>query len=311
MAEIRNPNLQSSGAGGSGGSGGDMRSMLTLTLLALVVLVGVEYFKPKPATPTPAAQNQQSQAPAQPALPGQPQPAAATASAPSSTPAIAAALETETTIENERYKITFSNRGAQVKRWLLKDYTDTAGKPLDMVQPQAAARFGFPLSLFTYDQGLTAQLNQALYQVTASGAQPSVTGHAQVPETNALTFHYAADGLDVVKTVRFDATYVITVEAQVRRNGVPVRVLVAWPAGLGDMEEFAASAARRAGLHLCFIALCLVDRRQTGLRLRPRRSAATPRSISPTNTRSITDLYFASVFDARGPPHALRWLRCT
>jgi YidC/Oxa1 family membrane protein insertase len=43
--------------------------------------------------------------------------------------------------------------------------------------------------------------------------------------------------LDVVKTFRFDASYVVTAEVQVRRNGAPVRALLAWPAGLGDQTE--------------------------------------------------------------------------
>ena len=79
--------------------------------------------------------------------------------------AIAATLETDTTVENEFYKIVFTNRGAQVKHWILKKYFDSAGKPLDLVQPQAAARFGLPLSLFTYEPALTAELNSALYQM--------------------------------------------------------------------------------------------------------------------------------------------------
>jgi YidC/Oxa1 family membrane protein insertase len=251
LPEIRNPNLQSPGSGGGSGSGGDMRSTIAFTLLMLLVVLGFQYFKPKPATPVPAAQNQSqaAQQPGQPLAQGQQSqaqlaPGSAQAAAPA--PAVAAALETETTVENEQYKIVFTNRGAQVKHWILKKYFDTAGKPLDMVQPQAAAQFGFPLSFFTYEPALTAQLNSALYQVTASGALPSATGHALAPQTNALTFHYAANGLDVVKTVRFDSSYVLTVEAEVKRNGAPVRALVAWPAGLGDMEEFLPSSPTRS-----------------------------------------------------------------
>jgi YidC/Oxa1 family membrane protein insertase len=206
LSEIRNPNLQTPGSGGGSGSGGDMRSTIAFTLLMLLVVLGFQYFKPKQATPAPAAQTQsQTPQPAGPAAAGQqaqPQLAAGSVQASSATPAVAAALETDTTIESQQYKIVFTNRGAQVKHWILKKYNDTAGKPLDMVQPQAAASFGFPLSFYTYEPALTAQLNQALYQVTASGAQPSATGSALAPETNALTFHYAANGLDVVKTVR-------------------------------------------------------------------------------------------------------------
>ena len=80
-------------------------------------------------TPAASAQAQQSAAdPRRPARDG---------SAPAAPPTIGAAIETETTVENELYKIVFTNRGAQVKHWILKKYTDTAGKPLDMVQPQA------------------------------------------------------------------------------------------------------------------------------------------------------------------------------
>jgi YidC/Oxa1 family membrane protein insertase len=245
LPEIRNPNLQTQGSGGGGG--GDMRTTIAFAALMLIVLLGYQYFfKPSQTTQPPVPQTQtqpqaQQQTPeptgqaAQPEpqpINGQPQTAMTAMRA---IPAVAAAQETETTVENEQYKIVFTNRGAQVRHWILKKYYDTAGKPLDMVQPQAAARFGLPLSFFTYEPALTTQLNQALYQVSASGAQPSPAGHAVAPDTNALTFHYAANGIDVVKTIRFDSSYVIGVEAAVKRNGVPVRALVQWPAGLGDM----------------------------------------------------------------------------
>ncbi len=249
MAEIRNPNLQ--GPGGDGGSsGGDMRGMMLVMALVLLVFFGFDYFRQKQQPPPPPAAQSLSQPPSQP----QPQtPAAAaalpeTASAPvlAVSPSVSASAETLTAIENEQYRIVFTNRGAQVKSWVLKKYFDTAGKPLDMVQPQAAQNFGYPLSLYTYEPQLTTQLNQALYQVSASGAQPSATGVAEVPATNALTFHYSMGGLDVVKTVRFDSSYVITIEAAVKRNGAPVRALVEWPAGLGDMEEFLPASSTRS-----------------------------------------------------------------
>ena len=66
-----------------------------------------------------------------------------------------------------------------------------------------------------------------------------------------VTFHYAANGLDVVKTFHFDSSYVVTIEPQVKRNGAPVRALVEWPAGLGDMEEFLPTSTDAvAGAHL-------------------------------------------------------------
>jgi YidC/Oxa1 family membrane protein insertase len=288
----------------------------------ITVLLGYNYFfKPNQETTQPASQTQSQanqppgqagqagpagqtgQAGQQPGLSQTPQaPGAAQASV--ATPTVTAALETETTVENEQYKIVFTNRGAQVRQWILKKYTDSAGKPLDMVQPQAAERFGFPLSLFTYEPALTAQLNQALYQVTTSGAQPSATGHAVAPATNALTFHYAANGLDVVKTVRFDTSYVITVEAEVKRNGSPVRALIAWPAGLGDMEEFLPSSSTRAQVPTSAMSQFAwsMEGRQDSMAVAKVSNGAT--FDLPYSYAAVTDLYFASAFLPDSPDRA-------
>ena len=249
MPEFQNPNLQTQGGGGpAGGGGGDMRSLMVFGLLAIVVFFGFQYFvKPKP--PAPPAQNQtqpvsEPQPSATQSATGQPTPATPASKArktqPSAAPsAIAASTETLTTVENADYRITFTNRGAHVQHWILKHYFDTAGKPLDMVQVQASERFGFPLSLFTYDQNLTTELNQALYQ-------PSATGNLTAPA--GLTFHYAHDGVDVAKTFRFGTGYVIATDVKVKRDGQPVRALLQWPAGLGDMEEFTGRSGGVAGL---------------------------------------------------------------
>ncbi len=248
MPEYQNPNLQAQGGGpgGSGGGGGDMRSLLTFGLLAIVVFFGFQFFaKPKPPVPAPPSQSQ-TQTPPSDLSAASGQPASAGPAAPSgkaqaasASPAIAAAAETETTVENVNYRIIFTNRGAQVKHWILKHYFDTSGKPLDMVQAQASQRFGFPLSLFTYDDALSSQVNTALYQVSPVGNLTAPT---------ALTFHYSQNGVDVLKTFRFDSSYVVSAEVQVKRNGAPVRALLQWPAGLGDMEEFQGHAGGVPGL---------------------------------------------------------------
>ena len=282
-----------------------MRSLMTLTMLALVVLLGIQYFKPgAKSTPPPATQNQaapqkqaQNAPPQQEQLAPESQAKAAAGQKPlaAATPAITSTIETRTAIENAQYRIVFSNKGGRVVQWILKGYKDASGKPLDMVQPQAAGRFGYPLSFFTYDPALAAQLNQALYQVTVSGVQPTVTGYAEAPATNAITFHYAADGLDAVKTVRFDAGYVVTVETEVRRNGVPVRALVQWPAGLGDMEELASAR----GLSLSRIP----TPSQFAWSVDGKQDSAVAQKVSGDNTidapyeyAAITDLYFAAAF---------------
>ncbi len=307
MPEIRNPNLESQGSGGGGASGGDFRSLITFTFLALAVLLGYQYFKPKQETPPPEAQTQQqvqqqAQQPAPSAVSGQPGSNVALpaiSNAQSATPAIAATAETETTLENEMYKIVFTNRGAQVKHWYLKKYTDTSGKPLDMVQPQLETRFGYLLSFFTYDSSLTSQLNQALYQVTTSGTQTSA-GQLLAPAT--LTFHYAQNGVEAVKTFHFDTSYVIDIDARIQHNGQPVRALIAWPAGLGDMEEFLPSSQTRSPLPTPSQIVWAVDGKQETVAAAKVSGNATLEQ--PFQYAALTDLYFAAAFLPDNPADA-------
>jgi YidC/Oxa1 family membrane protein insertase len=294
LPEIQNPNLQSQGSGGGGG--GDMRSTMAFMLLAMAAIFGYQYFfaKPKPDQQPPAQTQSQAVAPpasAAPAAPGPAQPAAA-AKAPAATPQISAPLEPDITIENEFYKIVFTNRGALVKNWILKKYFDSAGKPLDLVQPQAAARFGLPLSLFTYEPALTTELNDALYRVSYGGAQPSATGQLLAP--TAITFEYSANGIDAVKTFRFDTSYVVNVETEVKRNGAPVRALVEWPAGLGDMEELHQTSMLRGQMPTQSSFAWSIDDRQD---VQPAAKVSGNNTLEASyQYAAVMDLYFAAAF---------------
>lgn len=235
LPEISNPNLPTQGAGGSGG--GDMRSTTLFLLMIAVLVLGYQFFFKQPEQKQQASQQtaQQSVPPAAPPV----QPAQLAANAPAqATPAVTAAAESTTVVENALYRIVFTNKGGQVKQWILKNYRDSAGKPLDLVQHQVAERVGYPLSLYTYPNApvAAAQLNSALYQVKVNGADPT-TAAVTAPAT--ISFHYAANGVDVVKTFHFaEKSYVIGIDTAVTANGAPVRALVSWPGGLGDMEEF-------------------------------------------------------------------------
>ncbi len=230
LPEFQNPNLQPGGPGDHRG-GGDFSSLMLMGFLAVAIFLGFQYFqRPKSNTPQPAHQQQQTSSQEPAAAESAAAAPAKAALPPAPTPTITAASASTTTVENPgHYRIVFSNQGALVEHWFLSDYFDSAGHPLDMVQQQASSRFGFPLSLFTYEPALTNQLNNALYRVSA-------TGTLKAPAT--LTFHYAENGVDVVKTFTFGPDSVIHAEVQVQRNGQPLRALLAWPAGLGDQEEF-------------------------------------------------------------------------
>ncbi len=231
MAEFKNPNQQ---------GGGDNKSLLVMMLVLVAVFFGLQYFRsksnPQTASPnaTPAAQSvaQNPQSSAQPApaaavtLSGQ-RPSASTV------PTVQASAESTTVIENELYRITFTNRGAQVTSWILKrtpscTCQNSDGKPLNIVHTQAADQFGYPLSLYTYEPALATGLNKALYV-------PSATGNLAAPAT--LTFKYSDGDTQVTKTFSFDETYVLQADVQVTRNGSPVRALLSWPGGFGDQDN--------------------------------------------------------------------------
>src|SRR5581483_7327971 len=107
-------------------------------------------------------------------------------------------------------RITFTNRGAQVKSWVLKKFKDDKGGQLELVHKIAAPEYGYPLSLWTYDAELRKKLNSALYVGDKQGALATPT---------TLAFEYSDGQLVVRKTFSFDHTYVVRLETSVTQNG--------------------------------------------------------------------------------------------
>src|SRR5277367_6530691 len=206
----------------------ERRLLLVFALTFLVIVL----FQPllKKYYPQPPAPQTQPQAQAQMQPPALPTANAAVVERPKGPGALAAATkqastESETTIESDLYRVTFTNKGAQVKSWILKKFKDDKGAPLELVNKAAAERYGYPLSLWTYDENLRNQLNSALYVPSASG---TLTAPAE------LTFEYADQGLAVRKVFRFNHTYLVQVETSATSNGAAIPAIPAWPAGFGD-----------------------------------------------------------------------------
>ena len=217
------------------------RNLLLVFLVMAVIVFGSQFFLRKyaPQNKSTAQPTQPIQAPppsSPPAVETKPGPAVVPgkAQAASTQPAARQATsESEIIIENDLYRVTFTNRGAQVKSWILKKFTDDHGHPLDLVNASNAAKYGYPLSLWTYDQAQREKLNSALY--VASTATPAIPGD--------LTFDYSDAGLTVRKTFHFDHSYVVGVETSVFANDSPVWAFPAWPAGFGDQTNVPAYAA--------------------------------------------------------------------
>ena len=160
-----------------------------------------------------------------------------------------ASSESETVVENDLYRITFTNRGGQVKSWILKKFEDDSGKPLDLVNSAASEKYGYPLSLWTYDETLRDKLNSALYVASSNpSAKPGQTT-ATLTAPAQITFEYSDPDVTVHKTFRFDDSYVVKVETSVQYKGGLISAFPMWPAGFGDEFTPAAYAASRIEYH--------------------------------------------------------------
>jgi len=206
LAEFSNPNQQ---------GGQDGQTLITTLIVVVAIILGYQFYQsktaPPPVTPQPIAQQAASQ-PAPAASPSSAgQPAAATAksatSAKSATavvPTVQAATESTIVVENDLYRITFSNRGAQVTSWVLKQFKDLNGQPLDLVHAQAAKLAGYPLSLYSNDG-----TKVPIAAVSRSGGIVTLVSSGNLPaEINGR-----AVAISGVSDSSYNGSYVVTLTA--------------------------------------------------------------------------------------------------
>lgn len=209
--------------------------------LVFVVIAVMQYFlpKPQPQQQQKASDQQQQLKKQEQNTPAAPrttinQPKASTRPASAKLPVKQASAESETVLENDLYKITFTNHGALVKSWILKKYKDDKGHPLDLVNAITAPSLGYPLSFFSYDKDLENKLNNALYVTSGMGT-------SEAP----LTFQYSDGELTATKTFRPDNKYIISAEMQVTRGGQTATAYPQWPGATGDQATPGAFASSR------------------------------------------------------------------
>src|ERR1700680_3726100 len=239
----------------------DQTRAIIAAALSLIVIVAwsLIYKPPKPQAPAGTPSGVVATPDAVVAPPPDTQPAQSAAIArpgsaprgPSTTAPAADVAEKITVIENDLYRVELSSRGAVVRSWQLKKYTDDHQPPrtLDVVNAEAARQSGdWPFSLQMGDTQLETAANKGLYVVSTPAGTAVGSGAG---EANAATLHLAApaevdfhwsDGqLDVTKKLKFDSSYIARVEISARRNGQPVPTRVAWRGGFGDVTAYRAA----------------------------------------------------------------------
>jgi YidC/Oxa1 family membrane protein insertase len=273
--------------------------VFALTFLVLMVFQPLlKKYGPQPPAKqetSQAAQNQAqiasqnaSQPPTQ--LPAQPGTNAATANragakGETASAPLQAASESETVIENDVYRIVFTNRGGRVKSWVLKKFTDDKGGPLELVNTVAAEKYGYPLTLWSYEGALRDKLNSVLYVATSTGtAAPA-----------EIKFAYDDGDISVQKSYTFDLnSYVVGVKTAVYQKGMQVTAFPMWPAGFGaDM-----TGPQYAADQIVYQYDSKVER------LAIKKISGNGTLAGPFHWAGVSDQYFAAVFLPQDPQNA-------
>ena len=303
----------------------ERRLLLVFALTFLVIMlfqpILKKYMPQPPASPQSSQPSQANQAPAAAGVDAGVTAAGASApnisskgatkKAPVAPSAKEAASESETVIENDLYRIVFTNRGAQVKSWVLKKWDDENGKPLDLVNHTAADRFGYPLSLWTYpgnlDEGLRGKINSALYvqtesqsaQIDDSSLKVTVSTKGLDPASRELqapadlTFEYSDGDLSVHKSFHFDHSYVVGARTSVQVKGSNVTAFLMWPSGFGDQS----TAPQYASAQIAYQDGGKVERLANSWTVLPSTKAIGGATFpGPFQWAGVSEQYFSAIF---------------
>ena len=168
--------------------------------------------------------------------PGTPAPSAPI---PPSAPAVASTVSEasarEIIVETTKVKAVFSNQGAKIVHWILKEYRTDKGEPLDLVPAGAGPDAIRPFTLTVDDQALNARLNNAVYRATVNGAPAGPMVDATASPQSIVFETAGVDGLTVKKTFSLEPTsYIIGFAAVVQRGTERLNPVIHWGPGLGD-----------------------------------------------------------------------------
>jgi YidC/Oxa1 family membrane protein insertase len=213
----------------------EKRLPIALALMMLVLLASQYIFKPAPGPKPVKPVNHQ--AAAQLATPPKPAAVPKTETVPAAavpSGQIQAGSEVVTDVDTNLYHVVFTNRGAAIKSWVLKQYKDDAGKPLQVINT-GATDVPLPFTIqVTGNQKLSVDPNTVLYQPKISD------GGLQVD------YEYSNGTTTITKSFRFSKdSYLTEVKSQVLENGTPVPALLMWRGGFGDQKVHGAASAQR------------------------------------------------------------------
>ncbi|MEO6259318.1 MAG: membrane protein insertase YidC [Thermoanaerobaculia bacterium] len=155
---------------------------------------------PRPAPTAAASTSTTATAAATPLGQAQPPGAAPIAAVP-----VGGSQLTESIVDAPNFVARFSNRGATLVSFQLKNYQAKDGSQVELVKARDAGRTDFPFAIESSDANVSRKANSALYQVndrTESG-------------TRILEYRFSDGSLSVTKTFRISSQYLFHYEVAV------------------------------------------------------------------------------------------------
>jgi YidC/Oxa1 family membrane protein insertase len=218
----------------------ERRVLLAISLSFLVLFGYQRLFVPPaplegPSATTPgntSALGSAPQAQIATSAPGNLTPAAPVVAVPESTLVVGESAERQIIVDTQKVRAVFSNRGATLLHWILKEYKNDQGGALDLVPEAIPAPLPQPFALRTDDAVQTTRLNTVLYRV--SGVAGDTMDATAQPAT--LTFEVeTAEGLRARKVYAFEpASFIVSFTANVQQGTQPVNPSIEWGPGLND-----------------------------------------------------------------------------
>jgi YidC/Oxa1 family membrane protein insertase len=269
----------------------EIRLLIAFLLMGVVVYLTPYFIK---TTPPP---KQQKTAQTAPASAGQPAASTAESKGAPEGPAEAAAATPPAptpgatpqqplpplVIENDLFRVTFSNQGANVRSWQLKKYRGNDNKPLELTNP--AAGLEFPFSLYFPGQQPTSPVNWKYF------------AQAEDPDRLGVTFTFS-DGHTVVRKVfRFQkSSYLSVVSTEATLDGNPLPARIEWRGGFGDLTVSNPAGAQRT-LYFNLDDNKLVEQRTNAAKNGPVTASGN------FSFAGVADNYFGAVFLPEGSTH--------
>jgi YidC/Oxa1 family membrane protein insertase len=283
----------------------EVRTLIAVFLSVAVIGGFSLFYKPTPPPPAPTPSTTQSQTLSQTPPPttatvpppAPPQPVGSKIKGVSATPATAvpvraATAERTIVVEGKNlYRVELSNRGGIAQSWILSGYTDESKppKPLDVIHPAVAKQLGaWPLSIVMDDPKLEAQANAALYEVSTTGQESS--GILAAPAE--VNFDWSDGHLSVTKKLKFDASYVASVEVSAQIDGHPLPAAVSWRGGFGD----ATADRSMLGTSVFYSLSGKLNSLPAGKLGQPSQTEARSIQSGPLDFAGIEDQYFGAAF---------------